>query len=124
MVPVGDPRLDFLIIEPKAKGLSDKGIKRNQEVFLGYVLLNPNRPGPVEGKVIIQMVTLGSNKSVSVEIPIVGMVDNRNTIFGPPTLDNKEPSPPLIAFDISDYLLNQPLQRTLFIIPQYRPVIL
>ena len=29
MVPVGDSRLDFLIIDPKAKGLTDKGIKRN-----------------------------------------------------------------------------------------------
>ena len=36
----------------------------------------------------------------------------------------KDHTPPMITFDVSEYIINQQTSRLLFVIPQFRPVIL
>ena len=87
-VPIYDDRLDFLIIEAKRIN-QGKPIKKGQEVFLGYTLLNPTRPGLVDSHIIITAVAVGNhqqqqqhtntNKTYRIEIPIIA------TVMGPRT---------------------------------------
>ncbi len=52
-MPVNDNRLDFLIADAKSL-INDRNVlKKNQELFLGYVLLTPSKSGLLESKIII-----------------------------------------------------------------------
>ena len=48
---MSDSRLDFQLVDLSRNNM----IKRNKESFLGYILLNPSKPGMVESKVILKV---------------------------------------------------------------------
>lgn len=104
LVPINDRRLDFLLMDFKGKAL-EKGLKRNQEVFLGYVIFNPYRTGFVESKIIITFLGTQTNKTYQMEVPIIGYVHENQNFFGNSLKQNETKFPtPLITFDVADYI--------------------
>ena len=70
LVPLGDKRLDFQIVD-----IDDSTIaKRSKDTFLGYILMNPSHSGLIESKIIVTVKGMRTNKVYTLDIPIIGNV--------------------------------------------------
>jgi hypothetical protein len=56
-------------------------LKTNKEQFMGYILLNPNRKGLVEEKLVVTLQGVRSNKTYTLEIPIIALVHPESNVL-------------------------------------------
>jgi hypothetical protein len=57
-------------------------IKKNKEVFIGFVLLNPVEAGVIETKLIVYTQGQKTNQTQILELPIVGKVHRNSNLLG------------------------------------------
>ena len=81
------------------------------EFLLGYVILQSSHPGIILQKVIVTAQGMQTNKTYKIEYMITGKVmDNPHMLQG--NLDNetkelyKDQTPPIVSFDVGEYLIN------------------
>jgi hypothetical protein len=116
LLPLADPRIDFQLVDLARSNT----LKKGKETFLGYVLLNPSREGAVETKLTLVAAGQRSNRSYTMEVPIVGRVHKRaGDLLGPGVMFDlsralsgeegrrKLTEPPTFKDDVQ--LLSQPL---------------
>ena len=83
LFPMGDTRLDFQMVDGILRAPSTANmVRKNKDIFLGYVLLNPTKAGIVESKIKVTVLGQRSNRTYHVEVPIVGMVHKEANVFG------------------------------------------
>lgn len=56
-------------------------LRKNKDLFLGYIVLDPRKVGPVEQKLIVTLTGQRSNKTFSLEVPIIGSVYDSEKSF-------------------------------------------
>lgn len=62
MLPLDDPRLDFQMVDSILRNPSTTNmVRKNRELFLGWVLLNPTKPGVIESKISLTLLSQRSN---------------------------------------------------------------
>jgi hypothetical protein len=84
LLPLADSRLDFQLVDVTRNNV----LRRTKDLFLGYVLLDPRKVGPVEQKLLVTLTVQLTNKTYTLEVPIIGSVFETDEL-------------PVIKFDIS-----------------------
>jgi hypothetical protein len=67
-------------------------IRRNKEVFLGFVVLTPSKAGLLEHKVVFQLTGQKTNRTYKVELPIIGTVSTGPLLAGKGPDGNEPPN--------------------------------
>jgi hypothetical protein len=130
MLPLDDPRLDFQMVDSILRNPSTTTmVRKTRDLFLGWILLNPSKPGVIESKITLSLLSQRTNRTFEIDVPIIGMVHHEANVFGSGqvhVLSNEKSNYPLplVSFDVSEHLLSKTAKRKVNEVPQFRQAIL
>jgi hypothetical protein len=78
-LPLSEGRIDFQMVDFTR---SNNILRKNKDMFLGYAILFPVQPGPIETKIIVIMQGSRTNKTYTLDLPVVGSVHTEPNVFG------------------------------------------